>query len=100
MVTLANAEGERTAAAAVDRELMRSALTLAMKVARVSGYFEPRSAEAWAADAVPNLLLVERLITSVREGLTGLWRGWRPHHSALWTAPCYAPRSDCCTGQG
>jgi len=69
VVALTHAQAELPPPAGADRELIRSALTLAMKVARVSGYFEPRSTEAWSADAVPNLLLVKLLMRSVRSAL-------------------------------
>jgi hypothetical protein len=50
---------------AVDDAFTASA-TLAAKCARIGGYLAERNDDTWTADAVPNLLLMERLRASCR----------------------------------
>jgi hypothetical protein len=52
--------------------LVRCAMTLAMKAGRVAGYLEDAVNPAWDADAVPNLLLIDRLRADVAVGLANL----------------------------
>src|SRR5260370_29096649 len=62
--------GESVAPAAKRDELVRTATVLGLKATRIASYLsDVRPSDAWDADAVPNVLLVELLIRQVREGL-------------------------------
>ena len=56
-------------------EMDRTALTFVMKAARVASYLDlggDPACQSWGADVVPTLLLLERLIQRVRDGLPRL----------------------------
>jgi hypothetical protein len=62
--------GDSVAPAAKRDELVRTATVLGLKATRIASYLsEANPSDAWDADAVPNLLLVELLIRQVRDGL-------------------------------
>lgn len=62
--------GDSVAPAAKRDELVRSATVLGLKATRIASYLsDAHPRDAWDADAVPNLLLVELLIRQVRNGL-------------------------------
>ena len=51
-------------------DAVAAGITLTLKAARIGAYLADRSSDIWNVDAVPNLLLVERVLTQLTNALS------------------------------
>ncbi len=64
-----------TLPAAIVDDAMTASATLGAKCARIVSYLAERHGDTWTADAVPNLLLMERLRVQLDDALTSIEAG-------------------------